>query len=102
MWTVSHTLRPGLYGLGSYKVNFLSWKIAVSCATYLNMTPNIQPKTAVTQVFLSPLPQFLSVPLFFPDIHPDREECVSLCVLQGDDERLQVSAELDDSVFKKV
>uniref|UniRef100_A0A7N5ZVI3 A-kinase anchor protein 13-like n=1 Tax=Anabas testudineus TaxID=64144 RepID=A0A7N5ZVI3_ANATE len=35
------------------------------------------------------------------DIHPDGEECVSVCVLQRDDKSLQINAELDDTVFKK-
>ncbi len=37
-----------------------------------------------------------------PDFHPDREECVSVCLLQKDKDSLKVSAEGDDSVFKKV
>ncbi len=39
---------------------------------------------------------------FFPDVHPDREECVSVCLLHGDKDSVKVGAELDDSVFKKV
>ncbi|XP_018534079.2 A-kinase anchor protein 13 isoform X3 [Lates calcarifer] len=35
------------------------------------------------------------------DVHPDKEECVSVCVLRRDSDSLNVSAELDDSVFKK-
>ncbi|GLD67172.1 A-kinase anchor protein 13-like isoform X1, partial [Lates japonicus] len=35
------------------------------------------------------------------DVHPDKEECVSVCVLHRDSDSLNVSAELDDSVFKK-
>ncbi|GLD73846.1 A-kinase anchor protein 13-like isoform X1, partial [Lates japonicus] len=34
------------------------------------------------------------------DVHPDKEECVSVCVLRRDSDSLNVSAELDDSVFK--
>ncbi|XP_044213273.1 A-kinase anchor protein 13 isoform X1 [Thunnus albacares] len=32
---------------------------------------------------------------------PDREECVSVCLLQSNSESLKVSADLDDNVFKK-
>ncbi|KAK2918323.1 A-kinase anchor protein 13 isoform X1 [Channa argus] len=35
------------------------------------------------------------------DVHPIREECVSVCVLHRDGDSLEVSAKLDDSVFKK-
>ncbi|XP_027134513.1 A-kinase anchor protein 13-like isoform X5 [Larimichthys crocea] len=35
------------------------------------------------------------------DVHPDTEECVSMCLLHRDEDRLKVSAELDDGVFKK-
>ncbi|KAK2841770.1 hypothetical protein Q5P01_011970 [Channa striata] len=35
------------------------------------------------------------------DVHPIREECVSVCVLHRDGDSLDVSAELGDSVFKK-
>ncbi|XP_038563070.1 A-kinase anchor protein 13-like isoform X3 [Micropterus salmoides] len=35
------------------------------------------------------------------DIHPDREDCVSVCLLHRDKGSLKASAELDDSHFKK-
>ncbi|XP_039989550.1 A-kinase anchor protein 13-like isoform X2 [Xiphias gladius] len=35
------------------------------------------------------------------DIHPDREECLSVCVLHRDSDSLKVNPELDDIVFKK-
>ncbi|XP_049430347.1 A-kinase anchor protein 13 isoform X3 [Epinephelus fuscoguttatus] len=35
------------------------------------------------------------------DVHPDREECVSVCLLHRDKDSVKVSVKLDDSVFKK-
>ncbi|XP_037622082.1 A-kinase anchor protein 13-like isoform X4 [Sebastes umbrosus] len=35
------------------------------------------------------------------DVHPHREECVSVCLLHRDKDSVKVSAQLDDSVFKK-
>ncbi|XP_078024406.1 uncharacterized protein akap13b isoform X2 [Epinephelus lanceolatus] len=35
------------------------------------------------------------------DVHPDREDCVSVCLLHRDKDSVKVSVKLDDSVFKK-
>ncbi|XP_056242437.1 A-kinase anchor protein 13-like isoform X5 [Seriola aureovittata] len=42
-----------------------------------------------------------STPTSFADVRPETEECVSVCVSHRDTDSLTVSAELDDSVFKK-
>lgn len=114
--TYTHThrqIQAGSLWFGWYEVSFLSWWIATSAALcqklrhgknkmlHLSLEIIIHFLTLITDLSVSSSP-LCSLPHFLPDVHPDKEECVSVCVLRRDSDSLNVSAELDDSVFKKV